>query len=652
MTMAIKAIVLASLVGAVAMGAVESAAALDFCRAEERDCGLVEVPLDRSGAIPGTVRLHVEIERAESPTAPPLLAIAGVPGQASTEVLSLMDLSLAVSPEEVYSRGRIFDPGPSRDIAIMDLRGTGGSGALRCDALQRSAAMSAKQAATCAATLGARRGLYTARDSAEDVEAVRQAIGAEKVALLGASYGARVALAYARRYPGRVDRLLLQSPPAPGGDDLLYRTTFARVPQVVAARCDGGACRRASPSPVSDVIALAQRLERGPIHGSVATGSGRRRAASLTGFELFQFLKSFLLDESQLPGFVRNARKGDVTPLLRALQIVGWYSGLQTASPVLAKFSAGAYAASVCEESDLPWPRGGAVADRAAYMSNFVAGLPSSSFAPFGPRTALESDLVELCREWPTASAAPEPSGPLQATPTLVIANEHDLTAPLAQAEAVARLIPGSRLMTVAGYESGSIEESGSCVATAVRAFFAGANPQTGCKRAAPERLRAVPPPPLSLAELRPERGVRGRVGRTLTAVRQTLRDGASLLVWRFFARLLTAPENESDKRLARRLYGTPVRVGGLRAGSYRLGFRRGRYALRAASYVPGVAVSGVLGAPDGSQPRRGHLRVHGPASAHGRLVLRGPVLSGKLGGRAVRLRIGDGAFPDVSFGR
>lgn len=643
-------VVLAAVVAAT--GAVEQAVALDFCRAEDPDCGVVEVPLDRSGVIPGTVRLHVELERAEDPTAAPLLAIAGAPGQASTEVLSLSDLSSALGPDEVVSRERILNPGPSRDIAVMDLRGTGGSGALRCDALQRSAAMVATQGAACAATLGARRGLYTARDSAEDVEAVRRAIGAEKIALLGTSYGAHVALAYAQRYPGRVDRLLLQSPPAPNGNDLLYRSAFAMVPQVVAARCGGGACRRASPAPVSDIIALAQRLERGPIQGSVATGSGRRRPASLTGFVLFQALQGFFVDESQLPGFVRNARIGDVAPLLRAFQVLGWYRGVQGTPDAVQTFSAGAYAASVCEESDLPWPRGGALTDRPAYMSNLVAGLPPASFAPFGPRTALESDLIRLCREWPTASAAPEPPGPLQAIPTLVVADELDLTAPLGEAEAVARLIPGSRLMTVSGYEAGSVQESGSCVATAVRAFFEGGDPQTRCEHVAAPRLRAVPPPPLSLAELRPQHGVRGKVGRTLAAVRLTLRDGASLVAWRFFARLLTAPESESDERLARRLYGTPVRVGGLRAGSYRLGFRRGRYALRAASYVPGVAVSGVLGPPGGRGPRRGHLRIRGPAAAHGRLVLRGPVLSGELGGRAVRLGVGDGAFPDVSYGR
>jgi pimeloyl-ACP methyl ester carboxylesterase len=645
----VLAVVLTAVVVA-ATGVVEPAVALDFCRAEDRDCGVVEVPLDRSGAMPGTVRLHVELERAENPTAAPLLAIAGAPGQASTEVLSLMDLSFTVgSDEEDISRERLLSP--SRDIAIMDLRGTGGSGALRCDALQRSAAMSAKQGAACAATLGASRGLYTARDSADDVEAVRRAIGAEKIALLGTSYGARVALAYAQRHPGRVDRLLLQSPPAPNGSDLLYRSAFAMVPQLVATRCGGGACRRASRSPVSDVNALAKRLERGPIRGSVATGSGRRRAASLTGFALFQFLQGFFADDSQLPGFVRNARKGDVVPLLRALQILGWYRGVQGRPDAVQTFSVGAYAASVCEESDLPWPRDGAVTDRAAYMSNLVAGLPLASFAPFGPRTALGSDLIELCREWPTASVAPEAPGPLQAIPTLVVANKLDLTAPLSEAEAVARLIPGSRLMTVSGYEAGSVKESGSCVANAVRTFFEGADPQARCEYAARERMRAVPPPPLSLAELRSERGMRGRVGRTLAAVRLTLRDGASLLAWRFFARLLTAPENESDKRLARRLYGTPVRVGGLRAGAYRLGFGQGRYVLRAASYVPGVAVTGVLGPPGGHGTRRGHLRIHGPAAAHGRLVLRGPVLSGKLGGRAVRLGIGPSAFPDVSYG-
>ncbi|PFG35181.1 alpha/beta fold hydrolase [Sanguibacter antarcticus] len=49
---------------------------------------------------------------------------------------------------------------------------------------------------------------------AEDVEALRDALGLERIALLGHSAGTRVALSYAARYPDRTERLCLVTPPA------------------------------------------------------------------------------------------------------------------------------------------------------------------------------------------------------------------------------------------------------------------------------------------------------------------------------------------------------------------------------------------------------------------------------------------------------
>ena len=52
---------------------------------------------------------------------------------------------------------------------------------------------------------------YTTWESAADVDAVRRALGVEKVNLLGISYGTHLALAIRKRYPDRVDRLVLAS---------------------------------------------------------------------------------------------------------------------------------------------------------------------------------------------------------------------------------------------------------------------------------------------------------------------------------------------------------------------------------------------------------------------------------------------------------
>lgn len=53
---------------------------------------------------------------------------------------------------------------------------------------------------------------YRVEDDVRDVEQLRRALNAERLDLLGASYGAHLALAYAAEHPHRVDRLLLVSP--------------------------------------------------------------------------------------------------------------------------------------------------------------------------------------------------------------------------------------------------------------------------------------------------------------------------------------------------------------------------------------------------------------------------------------------------------
>ena len=52
---------------------------------------------------------------------------------------------------------------------------------------------------------------YTTTQSAHDLEAVRQALGAPLLDLIGVSYGTRMAQQYARRYPSAVRSVILDS---------------------------------------------------------------------------------------------------------------------------------------------------------------------------------------------------------------------------------------------------------------------------------------------------------------------------------------------------------------------------------------------------------------------------------------------------------
>lgn len=626
-------VVLMGAIGATTFVSTAAAAGeLETCRAEKRSCVLVTVPLDRTGTVPGSVRLRVERWRAKAPTQPPLFMLGGEPGQSATGTIDSSTIE--------WTLGR---PGQrTRDVVVMDLRGTGRSGPLRCPGLDRAGLYGTTDAAAaCAASLGPSRGFYTARDSAQDIEAVRRALGLERIALFGASYGAQVAFAYAQRHPDRVERLALDSAVLPGGSDPLYRSSFAAVPQLVRSECRRGMCRFASQTPTADVIRLAARLERRPLRGTLVDALGRRHSARVGPFALFRALGGGgpfdLPFGRELPGIVRNALRGDSAPLLRLQREARSIDARMPWPPAFRRvFSFAAYAASTCEESPLPWSRSAPLEERSRQAAAFVRALPPDAFAPFGRRTALASDVLELCRRWPNAAAPPDRPSALPAIPALVLAGRDDIRTPVSDAEAVAALIPGARLMRLHWTGHDVISSAGpGCGTEALRAFLAGSGERVVCNLAQKPR-RAPDPPPLSLAEVSPEPGMRGRVGRTVMAVQLTLRDGADTL-W--------------DSPVATK--GPFLRAGGLRGGSYALDLHSGRLTVRGASFVPGVRVSGwitsLLRGHDAT--RDGVLTIAGRTAAGGTLVMRDGLLRGELDGRTVETRLRGSIYSGRTIG-
>ena len=113
--------------------------------------------------------------------------------------------------EQAVSIYRYLFPGYT--LVAYDDRGTGESGLLDCPAVQL--ALTADQqraaAAACAGTIGPTRAFYSTAEHAEDLDAVRQALGFDKIALYGVSYGTKLAMAYALAHPSHVERLLLDS---------------------------------------------------------------------------------------------------------------------------------------------------------------------------------------------------------------------------------------------------------------------------------------------------------------------------------------------------------------------------------------------------------------------------------------------------------
>src|SRR5829696_3963120 len=263
--------VLATIAAVLALPGASSAATWRSCRAGSgAECATLKVPLDRSSARPGTVALKLARLPAASGR-PTLVYLSGGPGGAGIEEM------LAVMPlvPSLLDRYRVVG---------FDQRGTGGSGLLRCRALERDPRLrSVRAGEACARRLGPARQHYTTPDSVGDLEALRAELGLQRLTLFGISYGTELALAYARAHPDRVDRLILDSVVDPDDRDPFGLAGFRAMGPSLAGLCPGR-CRGVSADPIADVAALAARLQAHTLRGRAydRRGRGHRRAVGPT----------------------------------------------------------------------------------------------------------------------------------------------------------------------------------------------------------------------------------------------------------------------------------------------------------------------------------------------------------------------------------
>jgi pimeloyl-ACP methyl ester carboxylesterase len=568
------------------------------------------VPLDRSGAVPGTLSLRVARAGAAKRGNKVLFALAGGPGQpgAFFAPFSREDLGRAVEGYTVYG---------------LDQRGTGASGVIKCSRLQASVGTSdfavpaPGSVETCGESLGARRGLYSTSASVQDLEALRRAIGAPKVAFIGVSYGTYVAERYSRAHPTRVERLVLDSVVPQENVDPLARSNLAQVRTNLETACARGRCRGITSDPVGDMATLVSRL---PLRGSLYDDRGRRRAASIPdGPDLLDGIVTTTFSEEldrRIPAAVRSALDGDPAPLLRLRRV----TRMMNAGPA-SSLSAGLHAATLCADIRYPWGGPDApLAGRRPALDAAAAAVPEADLRPFDRVTSAGNGIAVECERWPvTPGVTPPPApGPLPDVPILIINGGRDTSTPTADARVELARAPRGELLVVRGSGHSVTTKDLPCVSKALRLFFDGQRVGDPCRKEnVREEPRAVDP--RRLADETGIQGVGGTLGKAMAASFDTV-DDAALMIFQ----VLTGPT---------------ARMGGLRGGVVTATFRRDALKLTydGVVYVPGVRVSGSL-----SVDRRlfGTLRVSGVVS--GRIVLRrnGDATS-TLGGRRIELTSG-----------
>jgi pimeloyl-ACP methyl ester carboxylesterase len=172
-------------------------------------CGHIQRPLDPDRPDATKIQIHFAVlpALARHKRADPLFFFAGGPGQSAIELAAPLSRLLA----------RL---GNRRDIVLIDQRGTGRSAPLKCaDDRSQHLGESADTVRQLARLRDCRTALeklpwgdltqYTTAIAIADADAVREAIGASQVNLVGASYGTRAVLEYQRQFPQRVRRAVI-----------------------------------------------------------------------------------------------------------------------------------------------------------------------------------------------------------------------------------------------------------------------------------------------------------------------------------------------------------------------------------------------------------------------------------------------------------
>jgi pimeloyl-ACP methyl ester carboxylesterase len=247
----------------------------------QADCAVVHVPEDPGQPHGGTIALRVAVIPAtRRPPAGALFFLAGGPGDAASD---------AVPPADQLF-GKVV---ATRDVVLVDQRGTGGSQRLECGpgaVRANDAAGVAAYARRCFARLGPRAQLATTAVAADDLEAVRRALGYGRIDLYGVSYGATAAQVFLALHPGSVRTAVLDSGSLLGVR--VYASSAAnaeRALRMQLADCAAqSACHHAFPTPRADLARLLAhppgvvRTPYGPVVLSAGAIAATVRALSLT----------------------------------------------------------------------------------------------------------------------------------------------------------------------------------------------------------------------------------------------------------------------------------------------------------------------------------------------------------------------------------
>ena len=435
-----------------------SDAAISFadCRLKRIDslarCALVAVPEDYASndGAGNTINIHVAVlpALARNPEPDPVYFFAGGPGQAASDIGALVST--------------LGDLRKSRDIVLVDQRGTGKSKTLTCSAAaadpnidpiaqafgESDQAMQ-RDWAKCIATLKGNAATHRTDDYIDDLERVRKALKHDTINVWGGSYGSRVALRYLKRYPQKIRAAVLDgvAPTTLHLPDDALATSEAELRSTLAACAASAGCAKAYPNVLATFDLLLAELRAQPRKVSFAhPASGKPTTGVVSDRTLVSLIWPMLyMPEASrmVPSLIDQAAHGNFAPLAATLS------------------------AAAVGEGDV------ALAQRFAVMcaEDMLNRTPA-----LNPRfQALNDMFFAFCKDFPHGRVAPEFFQPTtSAIPTLLLSGSQDPVTPPSQATLASKTLSNSKHIVVTGV--GHIVSPHPCVRRIIAKFVEAGN--------------------------------------------------------------------------------------------------------------------------------------------------------------------------------
>ncbi|HXP22020.1 MAG TPA: alpha/beta fold hydrolase [Streptosporangiaceae bacterium] len=493
------------------------------CRASRLAwCTTIRVPYDYFQPAAGTIRLGFQWYPATSgKSSRTIVAIQGGPGYPTTDYAD--------------SYRAMFGPLlTTRNLLLVNLRGTGNSSPFTCKALQDwtlrdSIASYTADTGACGRQLNHTRkligshryvqasDLYTTANAARDLAFLLRRLRTGRVDLYGDSYGTFFSQAFTARYHEMLRSVTLDSAYPVAEANPFYPLMIPAAREAFDLSCARSlACGRAAPGGSWARIGLAARYLRvHPVTGRTRDPYGAVRTTHVGVFELIELVNLAGADSGVYreldPAIRALLGRHDPAPLLRltAQEI----DPTATSGPVRS-FNDGLYEATSCLDYPQPFSYRSSAPQRRAEYAKAVARLAPSAFAPFTVREWVTEPQEEFdaCLDWPAPArpdppiTTPAPYAP-RSLPVLMLSGDLDsLTTPAEGRWTAREMGPSARWILFRNdTHINAMDDTFGCAQGLVRQFIAD-----------PARLRALN---ASCARHTPEVRVVGNFARRLSGV-------------------------------------------------------------------------------------------------------------------------------------